>query len=256
VNPAALLALLVVVAGGCRKKLRGDDANLVAEWRDAVCACKDMACVTKAGEEITKRATASKHSGHGEVDNAAVAAAQKCLETIARADQPAEQPSEKARTADALIASVRRWQKNARMSISNISVEYVDSAGVLDKDYGRLSVSYGLLTRPPDDPNRKTGIPVKFEETPVTCDSLTFKTSWTVDRNAFCPDEQPHPVQCSVAQIWQHAIAQKAPPDAVAVIAYRNVEPPTWSFQIRDEPRAVNVDLSFPDDCEHVVEKP
>jgi hypothetical protein len=254
VKHAALLALLLV-AGGCKKKGGGVGENLAAEWRDAVCACKDMACVTKAGEEITKRVDPTKYRA-GEIDNAAIAAAQKCLEAIARADQPAEQPAEKPPTADALIASVRRWQKNARMSISNISVEYVDSTGMLDKEYGRLSVSYGLLKRPADDPNRKTGIPVKVTETPVTCDSLTFKTSWTVDRNAFCPDEEPHPVQCSVAQIWQRAIAQKAPQDAIAVISYRNVEPPTWSFQISDEPRAVNVDLSFPDDCEQVVEKP
>jgi hypothetical protein len=254
VNPARL-ALLLIIAGGC-KKTAPPGPSLALEWRDAVCACKDMACVTKVSEDLAKRVTTVRHRDATEADAAAIAAGQKCFEGIARADQPAAEPAEKTLTADALIASVRRWQKNARMSISNISVEYVDRTGTLDKEYGRLSVSYGLLKRSPDDPNRKTGIPVKVEETPETCDSLTFKTSWTVDRNAFCPDEEPHPVQCTVAQIWERAIAQKAPQDAVAVITYRNVEPPTWSFQIRDEPRDVNIDLSFPDDCEHVVEKP
>lgn len=252
---AALPALLLlVVAGGCKKKA----ADLGPEFRDAICRCKDVACIEQVGKDFTARAGKFPQSN---IDKDVLEAATKCVEKVyavqgsaPAAGLPALPPT---LDADALIGAARASQTDPRMPISSITVEYVDAKGMLDETYGGLWVTWGLSTKPFDDPKRKTGAPVPTDTTlPETCPTVAFarKGPWTVGQNE-CTQEEPYVPRCTVAQIWRRAIAQAAPPDALAVIKYRNLVPPSWTFTIRDAPRNVNIALELPDDCERQLEQ-
>jgi hypothetical protein len=251
----AALALLLVLAGGCKKK--GGSSDLGREFRDAVCACKDIACIEKVGQDMAARAG---DRATPNFDTDAVQAATKCMEKLYAAQAAAPPPGLPAVPpkvdADSLIAAARAAHTDPRMTISNITVEYVDAKGMLDDEYGGVWVSYGVSNKPADDPKRKTGAPVKADAAlPETCPTVTYAKKWTVGYNA-CPQEEPHVPRCTVAQIWKRAIAKEAPGDALAVVKYRNLVPPLWFFTIHDAPRDVNIALELPDDCERELEKP
>lgn len=254
-KPAARFALLLVVlAGGCKKK---GGPSLAVEWRDAVCQCKDMACVAKVSDDLAKRSGSTK--GDEEGDPEAIAAAQKCiqwLESHGSAPAPTGLPAvPPKRDVDALVNAARAWQPNPRVIIERIEIMYVDANGLLDDEYGQVRITFGASNRPADDPKRKTGAPVKADDTaPTSCPLLAFNHEWSVGFNP-CNDTPPTLPKCAVTQVWKRAVEQRAPADALAVINYRNGEQPSWLFTIQDAPRNVNIAHDFPDDCERILEK-
>ena len=71
----------------------------------------------------------------------------------------------------------------------------------------------------------------------------------------YCSDVDRYIARCTVVEIWQKAIKLGAPKDALAVITFRNTQPPKWGFSITDAPRDVHIAHEFPDDCERTLEK-
>jgi hypothetical protein len=72
-------------------------------------------------------------------------------------------------------------------------------------------------------------------------------------RDGACTDRQPIR-HCDVVQIWQRAIAQGAPKDALADIDY---DATGWRFKITDRsvmPNKTIIKLRLPDDCTPTVE--
>jgi hypothetical protein len=169
VSRGAILALLVLSLGGCKKKSR--EPALVMEYRDRICACKDIACANQLNDEFAKRASDTRGK-EGPPDERVMKQIQECAAKLyapaasglAEAEvgsggtsQPALPTMPAVRQADLLINIARAWQKSPRFALDEIQVSYVDADGVLDGEFGVLMVRYGTASGPVDDPKRKTG---------------------------------------------------------------------------------------------------
>jgi hypothetical protein len=192
-------------------------------------------------------------------------AAEKSAPVMAVPEVPVDPATDKA---DVLVAQAKK-RVPASWRISRLDVEYVGSDGVLDGTYGKLSMSLQSPPPgpPPDDPNRRTGAPVEtapIEQLECRDESWAGPTGWKRrdPRDAFgmtcMPMGQPTPTHCTILGIWQRAIADGAPKDALARIRLMSMSGSAghWSFLITDEPRGINISLSYVDDCPPAIEAP
>jgi hypothetical protein len=265
----ALVALVVAATFGCKKKVD----TTARDFRATVCACKDVACAQRAIASFEKRfAEQAKRTSSEATD--LMREAQDCIAKVYASDSANQgsaagsssaaaplPPPQATRDADALIAAARTSQKtmNARLAIYIAKIEYVDANGVLDADDGAATITFGAATIGADDSKRKTGAPVKTGPMPASCPVLTnTKGSGWAAEDSFCMEVPADNIpRCTTKQIWKRAIDQKAPADALAVIAFENHQtPPQWIFKITDAPRGVDITHTFPDDCERVLEAP
>lgn len=261
----ALLALLLIA--GCKRKHDADE--LVASYRDRVCACKDMACVATVNEEFEARL---RERSHPTADGRLVAEASQCIEKLAAAARPRdaavvtidappprmpEVPSPV--TADALLAAARAWQQELHpgLSPSEIYAIYIEANGTLDPEHGTFIVEYRFLADLTDDPKRKTGAPLKpSAERPAQCPKLRFQRGEWKREPVYsgCSDVMVVP-KCTVEHIWKRGLAAGAPAEALASISYvARID--AWRFAITDKPRGIDIDKYFSDDCKPVLEKP
>ena len=221
-------------------------------------------------DDLTKRYTTAELARHDPGDPDVIRQATECLQKLANgapADAgsaappssgvPGLPPMPARREADALIGTVRAWSKHPRMALAAIRVAYVDSEGVLDDEFGTIRLAFGASRTPVDDPKRKTGAPIKADDTaPPECPTLYGELRSWGKSESFCAEVPSYIPKCTVVEIWKRAIKDGAPKDALAVIDYDNDDTPSWSFNISDEPRKVNVSKSYNDDCERTLEKP
>lgn len=257
---AAALALLLL---GCKAK--PDDSENIAKLVDEVCACKDLACADRVARAFQQDSAKTRTQSTPELDRAIkkmgacyarlAAVAAQAGSGSARASSLPAVPAK--RDADAAIAAARTWQQatQPRLTVWQIRASYVEANGAIDGENGFLTVQYGASNTPVDDPGRKTGAPVKPDTSrPESCPVLRLTTSWSHYDGA-CREVPDYTPKCTVAQIWKRAIEQGAPADALAVILFDNDATPSWRFDITDEPRRVNIQHTFDDDCELAVER-
>jgi hypothetical protein len=253
----ALLALLALA--GCKKK--GSEPDIAEAFRDSVCRCTDRACVQAVLDTFAKVSMGGTATSQTAMDQAAI-----CIENVNKLDVAAgsatgsgPMPAMPAqREADALLSAARNWQTTTHpgMSIWEVTISYVEASGMLDPEHGMMTVQFGASATPVDDPQRKTGAPVKAASTkPTECPTLTLaKAGWTSFDNT-CADVASYIPKCTVAEVWKKAITMGAPKDALATVRFSNVSRQLWSFTITDEPRNVNIAHEFVDDCERTLEK-
>ncbi|MEZ4368547.1 MAG: hypothetical protein R2939_20045 [Kofleriaceae bacterium] len=142
----------------------------------------------------------------------------------------------------------------------SLAVRYGRADGTLDPAYGEFEA---VLVRLPgvvaDDPARPLGAPPPTPTETMSCRDVTFDRRGLRDGERSMCFTMGTPVarlRCTPDQIWQRAIADGAPAAALATVTFRAAMGATWTFTIDDEPRAVHVYGTYPDDCAPVVEAP
>lgn len=152
--------------------------------------------------------------------------------------------------------------------LQNIKAAYVRADGTLDPTYGTFEVEFGPSSRPlemVDDPARPTGAPLPppppdTKQRERDCPKHAWKPAGWQLKVGYCRKREPLiGPRCTAKQIWDRAIANGAPKDALAVLA---VEPPRdhtstamWHFTISDRLRKVNISRFYSDDCPVVIEQ-
>ena len=149
-----------------------------------------------------------------------------------------------------------------------VKAAYVRADGTLDPTYGTLEVEFGVSTRPLeliDDPSRPTGAPLP--PPPPTakphehdCPKHTWKPGAWELKVGYCRKREPLiGPRCTAKQIWDRAIANSAPKDALAVL---DIDPPRdhtasamWHFTISDRIRKVSFSKYYADDCPLAIEQ-
>lgn len=166
--------------------------------------------------------------------------------------------------ADALIKQARDDRDD--LTVSRIAAKYVRSDGVMDPTYGELEIN--LIGErpppPPDDPNRPTGAPVPTPVEPYNPTGRDCEDSRWTGSTGWAPKQDDYmkmclafglegaPPKCTVVQIWQRALADGAPANALATISVISGMP--WSFSIDDEPRNVHFSQVYDDNCAPAAE--
>ena len=232
---AALLALLLLA--GCKKKRA--EPNIAEAFRDAVCRCSDPACVTKVTDDFAKMPMGGTRTSQSAMDQATecIANVNKLFTERAPAQVAGPAMPQQRRQADALISAARKWQQATRpgLAIWELTVNYVDADAMIDAEHGSLTVQFAAINTPADDPNRKTGAPVKPNSAkPTQCPTLTLGSAgWNVVDSS-CADIANYIPKCTVEMIRMMA----------------------WVFTVVDEPRNVNIAHELADDCERTLEQP
>lgn len=165
--------------------------------------------------------------------------------------------------ADALIKQVR--DNRTDLTVSRIEAKYVRSDGVMDPTYGDLTINMtGKPERPrppPDDPNRPTGAPVPVPPAPAAgpdCEDFHWMATggWGPRQDPYMKMclgiGTPTGVRCTVIQIWQRALADGAPANAVAKVSV--IGGIGWTFSIDDDPRDVHFYQTYDDNCAPAAE--
>lgn len=141
-----------------------------------------------------------------------------------------------------------------------IEIDYVRSDGLIDPAFGEVEVAFTTPQRgPEDDPDRPTGAPVKpSPKRPPQCHHLSWKQGVWSDRLVGCGPSSGKvlDVRCTVPIIWERAISEGAPRDAVARLSITAGEAARWTFKIEDKVRDVRFNAAFTDDCGLVAEAP
>lgn len=278
-----VLAFLAAL-GACKKKIGNggkiDEALAkMSEFADLMCQCKDKACADGVQERMNKWATdaaANEDWSKHKPDEASMKKMSEygekyatCMTAVMAPPPepppppppppvPAAVPSPA--TVDALLASARTWARgeHEQLQIVSLDLSYVDANGVVDPSFGKVSIELGGPAPILDDPKRRTGAPVvPATSQPTTCTQLTWTAKgWTKSTQGSCRNASAPFPRCPVTTIWKRAIDKGAPGDALAVLQLREAAKRYWSFSIADEPRKVQIDHVFDDDCELAVEKP
>lgn len=166
-------------------------------------------------------------------------------------------PSETA-TVETTLDNVRDVMRTTapELAIRQFTAHYVRRNGTLLPGGGRIDVSFALpdsVDGVVDDPTRPTGAPIpeptQAEKQRDRCPVIQLQRgAWSVyDRS--CGKLKLVGTKCSVAAIWDKAIADGAPADAVAIIE-RNQQNNSWSFKVTDKLRGVAFNRYYPDVCE------
>jgi hypothetical protein len=163
---------------------------------------------------------------------------------------------------DALIKQACDDRKD--LTVSRIDAKYVHSDGTIDATYGELELN--LIgpepPPPPDDPNRPTGAPVPDPEPSAQRDRDCEDYRWSAT-TGWAPKQDSYmkmclalgsatPIKCTVIQIWQRAIADGAPANALAHVSMLGGM--GWDFSIDDAPRDVHISKVFDDNCAPAAE--
>jgi len=166
-------------------------------------------------------------------------------------------------TADALIHDA--MERAQTYDLSRITIEYVAKDGMLDPRYSTGTIAFTQdRTDPPDDPDRPTGAPPTPPPRAATarkCPVWAWEPGAWTSTQGHCSAVVIGAVRCTVPAIWQRAIVDGAPREALAKLAIsgragRTTTPPRWSFEIRDQARGVLFVRSYPDDCAPLAEAP
>ena len=281
-----MVALLAVTAG-CKKKRRGGEAaDKIEVFAEQLCACKDQACAVKVndeyvkwGSEMARDATPDTRpdprSAHRVTE--AVTKYTECYTKLASQTPPAE-PLDPGPAVDAmvviaparvgdvyvehLIDDARKWIKRdwPELVVTSVTAKYIRPTGVLDPKYGAVEIEVGIPDRPvvDDDPDRPTGAPIEPAPENIwtdrtDCPYLKWSDGdWAEDLK---PCRKTRPIvgpKCQANAIWQRAIAQKAPDNAVAILT---ITGDSWQFSIKDPVRKVDFMRRYVDDCKPVLEQ-
>jgi len=144
----------------------------------------------------------------------------------------------------------------------------VRADGTLDPKYGELEIEFGASARPLeqlDDPSRPTGAPLPSPPPNAKprengCPKPAWiGGKWTL-RDGYCRRQEPLVgPRCTAKVIWDRAIAQGAPKDAIAVL---KIDSPNdfgssalWRFEISDRLRKIQFRKSYKDDCPVAIEQ-
>lgn len=166
-------------------------------------------------------------------------------------------PSETA-TVEATLDDVREVMRTTapELAIRDVTAHYVRRNGTLLPGSGRIDVTFVLpdgVDGIVDDPRRPTGAPIpeptQAEKQRDRCPVIQLqKGAWSV-RDRSCVKLRLVGTKCSVAAIWDRAIADGAPADAVAIVE-SNQQSGSWSFKVTDKLRGVAFSRLYPDVCE------
>ncbi len=143
--------------------------------------------------------------------------------------------------------------------VTAIRLQYVRADGMLDPTYGKASVDFGYhLEVPGDDPKRPIGAPVVDKPPPAppdTCPAIGYETgklAKTSLQGAMCFEREGIPTKpvCTIAKLWQRAIADGAPANALATFELHPPDdrPLEWDITIDDEPRNYHFAKSYRDE--------
>ncbi len=160
--------------------------------------------------------------------------------------------SQEPRQVGALLIEAQR--KAGAYAVSRLIVQYVGPDGLMDPAFASVELWYGQTKTTADDPSRKTGAPVvvRAATNRSDCPRITWANGRWESHMAGCP-AQITALHCTVPVIWERAITQGAPRDAVAKLVTSGS---TWRFEIDDQVRDVHFHKSFPDDCGAIAEAP
>ena len=160
--------------------------------------------------------------------------------------------SHEPRQVGALLIEAQR--KAGAYAVSRLIVEYVGPDGLMDPAFATVELWYGQPKTTADDPSRKTGAPVvaRAAADRTQCPRITWAKGRWESHMAGCPSHLTA-LHCTVPVIWERAIAQGAPRDAVAKVVASDT---TWRFEIDDQVRDVHFHKSFADDCGAIAEAP
>jgi len=255
------------------------DVAQLRTLRDALCACTNATCAAAVQAEVdawsqARAARPSTVPPTAAVQHEAIMLAgelSRCREAALRAPPPdaaaparPEAPASVAAPypADDVLRAARQWLASERPMLvpAQATLSYVDRDGNFDAEHGRLLLYTGYVSEKLDDPRRKTGAPVIAPaRRPDRCTQLTWQAGGWEVREWSCRAVLPHVPGCAVKTVWERAIANAAPADALAVItleARDDKSPPAWRFAITDDLRGVKVRHTFADDCPLAVEQP
>jgi hypothetical protein len=150
----------------------------------------------------------------------------------------------------------------------NMKASYVRSDGTLDPTYGTVDLEFGVSSRPLeqiDDPSRPTGAPLpppppETKTRERDCPKHAWTTAGWKLKDGFCRKREPlFGPRCTAKMIWDRAIANNAPKDALAVLAVDaprdHASSASWHFTISDRIRKVSFSRFYADDCPVVIEK-
>ncbi len=288
-NRIAIVLATLTALGGCKKKSGSEFAEPLAkmsEFADMMCKCLDKACADAVQERMTKWATDAAAKDEWSKTKPDEATMKKMTElgekyagcmnkAFGPSPEPAPEepapppaPSKPAlpaavpspATVEALLASARTWARGEhdQLHIVQLDLAYVGADGVVDPDFGKVTVQLGRVAQTADDPKRRTGAPVlPAASQPTTCMELLWTAKgWTKQALSTCWSAVAPFPRCPVTTLWKRAIDKGAPADALAVLTLRESTNRRWTFVINDEPRKVAISQSFDDDCELIVEKP
>lgn len=164
--------------------------------------------------------------------------------------------------ADALIKQAATERKD--LMLSRIAAKYVRADGTMDATYGELELNLigAEPPPPPDDPNRPTGAPVRQPDPAADrgpdCEDFRWSatTGWAPRQDEYMKMclalGERVPVRCTVIQIWQRALADGAPDNALAKIDV--IAGMGWTLSIDDDPRNVHFSRTYDDDCTPAAE--
>jgi len=170
-------------------------------------------------------------------------------------------------TVDELVREARLWVAPAfpDLALVTIGAHYLRPDGKLDPRYGSLALEFHTPLHPVspiDDPDRPTGAPIAVPEPTDKprergCPRPVWSKGAWAYQDGFCSKRLAITgPRCTVAKIWERAIAKGAPANALAIIrlGYPNANA-GWRFSIKDPLRKVDLDLWIPDDCPLQVEQ-
>lgn len=159
---------------------------------------------------------------------------------------------------ESIVANVREVAAATapELGLLRIKSSYVRSDGTLDPTYGELEIEFVVLEGADgviDDPNRPTGAPLPdvkpVERRRERCPTIRLvRGRWSVTELTCYEKKVLSGPRCTVAEIWKRAIANGAPPNAVAVIQMDARY--TWTFKVTDKVRGVDIDRAYDDNCE------
>ncbi|HEY4180551.1 MAG TPA: hypothetical protein VGM90_27090 [Kofleriaceae bacterium] len=255
----------------------------VAEYKDRICACKDKDCATKVNDDYTKWGTemtskmASDKGGvrpdedtDKKLTEYAMAYSDCMTSAMSAGSAP---PADTAPTppvatdeygpwgpalpidADVAARAAREWgQTKRKVAPSRVELQFVDENGIL-QDGGSIRVFFS--NELPDDPKRKTGMPVRKSPDANGCFVLTLEgQQWHNYKSDDCQPGFRQPIRCSTKQVFAKAVAAKMPADAAAVMLIKGTTKLQWEVTVDDDPRDVHFAEKYDDDCPLAVEAP
>lgn len=261
--------VVMVLLAACTKKSEPpDESAAIVEWTkfaDAMCGCANKACAM----DVVARKNGSTRAGLDVSDELArrklTELRQRYAVCLAKATRPATpaapppMPGDAIRRkdtptsmqADAMIREARAWAQatDAASRIASLRFAYVDRTGLLDSNFGEMSIDMGRVATE----KRRVGAPTR--STDHNCYALSLAYGKWRTTQSTCSDVIDYVPHCSVTAIWNRALTRHPTidPDAIAIVTFWTFKK-TWIFEINDEPTKLSIREEFPDDCELAVE--
>jgi len=266
--------LIACSSGG--KEPAVDELRVTKYLRDEMCRCKDSMCVMRVDASLASLdADKAKEPASADMEMMATisdlrSAYARCREGAMRTTpQPAPSPAPPAPpaedlppratgaiTVDRLWNDARTWARERRSQriLASASFDYVDAKGLLDPVDGEIRLVFGRVDD--SEARRRIGAKVRPKQAYDDCFTLTNHDRWT-ESHVGCAETSAYNPRCSVLQIWERAIKQRVPAEAVAMLQLEidNKNSALWTFTVEDEPRNIHIRETFPDDCPLAVEK-